>query len=109
MTDQATSIAPPTNALALAGMVLGAIANGYALLVGLFNGAPSPLGLLVLVWLPTFVPGLLAVIFGFVGINTANRLGGRRKALAIWSVVLGFTPLLTWFVAFLLSAALFGS
>lgn len=96
MTQQ---LAPPTNALALAGFILGCVAVVGAQFV---SGWTLPLLLLV------SVPGLLAVVFGFVGINTANRLGGRRKRLAVWSVVLGFGPVPAWMLTRLLLAALFG-
>ena len=83
-------LAPPTNALALAGFILGLLAVALA--------AIPDARLLAL------VPGLLAVIFGFVGVNTANRSAGKRRKLAILSVVLGFSPLwLPWILV-----ALFG-
>lgn len=69
---------PPSNGLAVAGLVLGITGAVLALipLVGVF-----------LCWLPA----LLAIIFGFIGIATANRTG-LRKTEAIWAVVLGFSP-----------------
>ena len=88
MTQQ---LAPPTNALALAGFILGLIA---AVATGFVDYWTGTLVVLIL------TPALLAVIFGFVGINTANRLGGKRRKLAIWSVMLGFSPIwLTWVLA----------
>lgn len=74
-------LAPPTNALALAGFILGAVSASLALVLGW-------LGLFV-----AFVPALIAIVFGFVGITTANRLGGVRKQMATWAVVLGFATL----------------
>jgi hypothetical protein len=82
-------IAPPTNALAIAGLVLGIVASAIGALI------PH---LFVAMFL-AFIPGLLALIFGLVGINTANRLGGRRRKQAVWAVVLGVTPVVVWFVA----------
>lgn len=69
---------PPSNGLALAGLILGITGAVLALipLVGVF-----------LCWLPA----LLAIIFGFIGISTANRTG-LRKTEAVWAVVLGFSP-----------------
>ena len=96
MTQQ---LAPPTNALALAGFILGCVAVAGGLLV---PGWTLPLLLLFA------VPGLLAIIFGFVGVNTANRLGGRRKRLAVWSVILGFSPVLAWMLSRFLLAVFFG-
>ena len=92
-------LAPPTNALALSGFILGCVATGVGVLV---PGWTLPLLLLV------YVPGLLAVVFGFVGINTANRLGGHRRRLAVWSVVLGFGPVPAWMLARFVLAAFFG-
>ena len=74
-------MAPPTNALALAGYILGAVAVALSVFLGW-------LGLFI-----GFVPALLAIIFGFVGINTANRMGGLRKRDAVWAVVMGFMAL----------------
>ena len=80
MTQQ---LAPPTNAFALAGFILGTVALALSAIPG--------------AWALALVPALLAIIFGFVGITTANRLAGKRRKLAIWSVVLGFSPLwLPW-------------
>ena len=92
-------LAPPTNALALSGFILGCVATGVGVLV---PGWTLPLLMLV------YVPGLLAVVFGFVGINTANRLGGHRRRLAVWSVVLGFGPVPAWMLARFVLAAFFG-
>jgi len=83
-------IAPPTNALALAGLILGIIAAVVSI---------PPTG-----WLFALLPALLALIFGFVGINTANRLGGKRRGMAIAAVVLAFSPILVPLV----KAAVFG-
>lgn len=83
-------IAPPTNALALAGLILGIIAA----ILSIFYGG----------WILALLPALLALIFGFVGINTANRLGGKRRGMAIAAVILAFSPLLIP----LLKSAIFG-
>lgn len=91
-------MAPPTNALALAGLILGIVAAAIGLL------APS----IYMVLLLAFIPGLLAIIFGFVGITTANRMGGLRRRHAIWAVVLGFSPIAAWLVSGWLLAAVFG-
>lgn len=91
-------IAPPTNALSLAGLVLGIMGVGVALV------APT----LFLSWFLSFVPALLAIIFGFVGINTANRMNGLRRRLAVWAVVLGFAPIPAWVLSGWLLAAVFG-
>lgn len=108
MTGQVQTMAPPSNALALAALVLGILTNAYAFLIGLLNGFGSPLALILFVWLPTLLPGILAVIFGFVGVTTANRLGGKRRPFAIWGIVLGFTPVLVFLVASFIHGALGG-
>lgn len=74
-------LGPPTNALAFAGYILGAVAMGLSVFlgwIGLFIG---------------FVPAILAIVFGFVGINTANRMNGLRKRDAVWAVIMGFLAL----------------
>jgi hypothetical protein len=43
-----------------------------------------------------FIPAVVAVALGITGIVIATRAGGRRRAHAIWAVVLGCTPLLVW-------------
>ncbi len=63
--------------MAVAAVVLGAV--GFV--VGLI-----PFAGIFLLW----VPALLAIIFGFIGISTASRLGGLNRGQAIWGVVLGF-------------------
>ena len=100
-------LAPPTNALALAGFTLGCVAFSCGMFVPL---SMPPLLLLVLfpaLLLFVCIPAVLAIIFGFVGINTANRLGGKRKSFAVWAVVLGFSPLPVWMLGQLVGA-LFG-
>lgn len=97
-------IAPPTNALAIAGFVLGVASWAVA---AVLSGSPN-MPTVFVVWIVTLVPALLAVIFGFVGINTANRLGGRRRTLAIWAVVLGFTPVVGWLLFSFLRSLFFG-
>ena len=92
-------LATPTNSLALAGFILGCVAVAGGLLV---PGWTLPLLLFVA------APGLLAIIFGFVGVNTANRLGGKRKHLAVWAVVLGFSPVPAWMLSRFLLAVVFG-
>ena len=91
-----TLLAPPNNSTALASFVLGLISTAVSFLIGFWfplTALSILLGLAVIA-----VPAVLAVIFGFVGISTANRLGGRRRVYAVWGVVLGFTPLL-WMIA----------
>jgi hypothetical protein len=111
MTTQ-PQMAPPTNALALAASILGVVALALAFLALLVIAYFSPLSLII-AWALSLLPGALAVIFGFIGITTANRMAGRRRKHAVWGVVLGFGALpfglvLTLLVRFL-GSALFGS
>jgi hypothetical protein len=60
--------------------------NGFAV-------ASLVLGLLAVVlfftiWIP-FVLGILAIVFGAIGISRANKMGGRQKGLAIAGIVCG--------------------
>jgi len=77
--NQPREIAPPTNALAIAAFVVGLITLGLTLMH-------------LTLWLLA-IPALVTLIFGFIGVNTANRLAGKRRALAIIAVLLGFSPL----------------
>jgi hypothetical protein len=71
---------PPSNGLAVAGMVLGIVGTVCSLIpfVGVF-----------LCWLPA----LLGIIFGFIGLGTAKRAGGFRRTEAITAIVCGFLPI----------------
>jgi len=71
---------PPSNGLAVAGMVLGIVGTVCSLIpfIGVF-----------LCWLPA----LLGIIFGFIGLGTAKRAGGFRRAEAITAIVCGFLPI----------------
>lgn len=97
-------LAPPNNSLALASLVLGLIAVAIAF-VGGITGASTPLSIILVLFIAG-IPGLLSIIFGFVGISTANRLGGKRRGLAIWGVVLGFCPVLAFVLGTILSVFL---
>jgi len=100
-------IAPPNNSMAFAGFILGVATAAVALIGGMLF---SDSGLFGIVAVSAFValPALLALIFGFIGISTANRMGGKRRTKAIWAVVLGFTPILFALIGSLLKPALLG-
>jgi len=100
-------MAAPNNSLALASVILGAIASGIAFAVGTVSYGMDPL-LLILTLMVTGVPGLLAIIFGFIGVSTANRLNGKRRAQAVWGIVLGFSPILALFLGGILRAGFIG-
>lgn len=70
---------PATNGLAIAGLVTGIVGAALSLIpfLGLF-----------LCWLPA----LLGIIFGFIGLGTAKRTGLRRTE-SLWAVILGFAPI----------------
>lgn len=57
------------------------------------------LGLVGLLLLPPLL-GIMAIIFGAVGIGFANKNNGSGKGLAIAGLVMGIVDLL-WFVALL--------
>ena len=80
---------PSSNGMAVAALVLGAI--GFVLgLIPIIGG--------FLFW----VPALLAVIFGFVGLSNASKLNGLNRNQAIWGLVFGFLAGPASLVAFLL-------
>jgi uncharacterized membrane protein len=97
---------PATNALAIAGLVLGIIACAIGFLFGLTVGAGS-ISLALMIPL-AFVPSVLAIVFGFVGLNTAKKNGGLRRQAALWSVVLGFAPFLVYSITAVLLLSIFG-
>jgi len=78
-----TVVQRSSNGLAVAGFVLGIVAVA-------FSAIPHGYFFAVL-------PALLAIIFGFVGISSSQRVGRGRKR-AVWAVVLGFFALLFPFV-----------
>ncbi|CAN5372695.1 hypothetical protein BH11ACT4_BH11ACT4_05110 [soil metagenome] len=67
----------PTNGLAVAGLILA--------IVGLFLALIPFVGFF-LFW----VPSILGIVFGFIGLSTATRLGGLHRMSALWAVILGF-------------------
>ncbi|WP_157887597.1 hypothetical protein [Frondihabitans sp. PAMC 28766] len=71
---------PVTNGLAVAALALGIVSAALALIP--FAGP-------FLCWLPA----LLAIIFGIIGIGTASRIGGYRKTTAIWGLICGLIPI----------------
>jgi hypothetical protein len=83
---------PSTNGLAVAALILGTI--GFV--IGLI-----PIAGIFLFW----VPALLAIIFGFIGISTASRLNGLNRPQAIWGVILGFAAGPASLIALLLLVA----
>jgi uncharacterized membrane protein len=72
--------APPrqSNGLAVAALVLGIVGAVF--------------GLIPLTFFIAFICGVLAVIFGFVGLGKARR-GAEHKGMAIAGLVLGFVAL----------------
>ena len=100
-------LAPPNNSLALASNVLGWISAGLGLTIGFLVTAVTPLSI-VAVLLISGVPGLLAIVFGFIGISTANRLGGLRKGMALIGVILGFLPLFAFVLGFIIRGVITG-
>ncbi|WP_211331653.1 DUF4190 domain-containing protein [Frondihabitans australicus] len=70
---------PQSNGLAIASLILGIVGAALSLI---------PIAGIFLCWLPA----LLAIIFGFIGVGTANRAGGFRRTQAIAGIVCGFLP-----------------
>jgi hypothetical protein len=89
---------PSGNGLAIAALVLGLVAVVFALI---------PLAGAFLCWLPA----VLAIVFGALGIGAAKRLGGYRRSLAIWGLLCGVLALpivimeALWLSAIVASAA----
>jgi hypothetical protein len=44
------------------------------------------------------VMGILAIIFGAIGIGKANALGGKGKGMAIAGLILGVVDILAWII-----------
>jgi uncharacterized membrane protein len=86
------------NGVALAAVILGAIGAALSLIpiLGVF-----------LCW----VPAILGIIFGFVGLSNAKKLNGLRKNVALWGVILGFVPIpitIIWIIVGIAGAAASG-
>jgi len=84
-TQQASS-SQEGNGLAVAGLVVGIVA-------------------VVLCWFPfvNWVLGILAIIFGGVGLSKANRIGGKNKGMAIAGLILGLVGLILGTVLFVMA------
>jgi hypothetical protein len=67
---------PPGNPLAFAGMIIGIVAVVLAVI--------PVIGVVLL-----FIPAILAIIFGIIGLFTANRLKGLRQNMALAGIMLG--------------------
>jgi hypothetical protein len=87
---------PNSNGLAVAALVLGVVGTALSLIpfLGLF-----------LCWLPA----LLAIVFGFVGLGTARRSNGFRRTEALWGAILGFAPILITVVWYVIVGGLIGA
>jgi hypothetical protein len=75
-----------TNTIALVALGSGVVAATISALTPSFFIAMAA----------AFVPAVVAVALGITGIVIAARAGGRRRAHAIWAVVLGCTPFFVW-------------
>jgi hypothetical protein len=69
---------------------------------------------LALCWIPfidyvSIVVGALAIIFGVIGVRTANQRGGARKGMAVAGIVCGVVGLAIAFIFLLLIYALVSS
>jgi RsiW-degrading membrane proteinase PrsW (M82 family) len=68
---------PQGNGMAVAALVLGILAL-----------------VLFFIWFLAPIMGLLAIIFGAVGISKANKIGGKGKGMAIAGLVCGVIGML---------------
>lgn len=71
---------PASNGFAVTSLVLGIVGAALSLI---------PIAGIFLCWLPA----LLAIIFGFIGLGTAKRSGGFRRGQAIAGIVCGLLPI----------------
>jgi hypothetical protein len=76
----------PSNGTAIASLVLGIV----AILAGMW--IPIPFIGLIMMFL-AFVPAVLAVVFGHVGLRTSSRSGGTGRGAALTGLVLGYLTL----------------
>ena len=98
---------PSSNGFAVAAAWLGIAAVAAACIPLLaFGGDITVLRLLVAAGFAA-IPGILAVIFGVMGVGQANRNAGRRAA-AVWGIVLGVGAVAFAVLLRLLRSFLFG-
>lgn len=79
MTESPVAAASNSNTVALVSFIIG-IATAIAVLLRPY-------------WLFSDILGAAALILGIIALRTAERTGAGRK-FAIWSIVLGLTPLI---------------
>ncbi|WP_134402862.1 DUF4190 domain-containing protein [Cryobacterium sp. TMT4-10] len=79
-------VRPPTNGMAITSLVLGIV----AIVTGIW--IPIPILGLVMMFL-AFLPAVLAVIFGHVGLRNATRLGGIGRGASLAGLILGYVTL----------------
>ena len=76
----------PSNGVAVASLVLGLV----AIVLGVWIPIPI-LGLVTMVL--AFVPAVLAVVFGHVGLRAATRVGGLGRGASVTGLILGYVTL----------------
>ncbi|WP_174843925.1 DUF4190 domain-containing protein [Cryobacterium sandaracinum] len=79
-------IKAPTNGMAITSLVLGIV----AIITGIW--IPIPILGLFMMFL-AFLPAVLAVIFGHVGLRNATRLGGIGRGASLTGLILGYITL----------------
>jgi uncharacterized membrane protein len=79
-------IKPPTNGMAITSLVPGIV----AIVTGIW--IPIPILGLFMMFL-AFLPAVLAVIFGHVGLRSATRLGGIGRGVSLTRLILGYVTL----------------
>lgn len=95
----------PSNGMAIASLVLGVV----AIVTGIW--IPIPILGLFMMFL-AFVPAVLAVVFGHLGLRNAVRIGGIGRGSALTGLILGYVTLaisvittLIWIVAAAVASA----
>lgn len=101
--------ATPSNGLAIAALALGIAAS----VIGIW--ALIPIVGLVAAFL-AFLPAVLAVIFGHIGVAKSKSMGGTGKGIAVAGFILGYATValivlttVWWIVAIAISGAGSGS
>jgi hypothetical protein len=88
--DRPAAGASAFNGMAITSLVLGIV----AIVTGIWIPIPIPIPILGLVMMfLAFLPAVLAVIFGHVGLRSATRLGGIGRGASLTGLILGYVTL----------------
>lgn len=89
-------VRPPSNGMATTSLVLGIV----AIIPGVFVAIPFA-G--IIFGGLAFLPAVLAVVFGHLGKNASNRIGGIGRGAAVTGMILGYITLGMMILAILIS------